>query len=128
MQLARKITCLMLSAIVLFTTTGFTVTKFYCGTQLRSVHVLTQPDYCCSNANTTKGRCHTEIQYFQMDYDGTSPSVDQKVNSDFTFVCTQYVTQELFFNSIDKHANDYLNYKPPLIQRDIPILIQSFLI
>ena len=128
MNIFKKITSILLSAIILLTTTGFNVTKFYCGSTLKSVHVLTEPDYCCSDPNAEKGSCSTETEYLKADYISTTPVIHQNINPDFVLALIHFSVQNILVPSTDRHSTDYLNYKPPLFLRDIPLLLQSILI
>ncbi|MEO1050517.1 MAG: hypothetical protein AAFX87_07815 [Bacteroidota bacterium] len=58
----------------------------------------------------------------------------QKVNFDFTsanlsfIAVVTYVLLDVDLLSVSASHDHYLNYKPPLIAQNVPILVQSFLL
>ena len=55
-ELVRKVSQIILSFILLLTTAGMTITEHYCGSNLVSVNILSEPDTCCDNSDC----CHSE--------------------------------------------------------------------
>ncbi|MEZ5011652.1 MAG: hypothetical protein R2744_08680 [Bacteroidales bacterium] len=49
---------IVISMLLLVSTTGVTVTRHYCGNNLRSVSLLEQPSPCCDDP----GCCHNEYE------------------------------------------------------------------
>ena len=128
MMVFRKISTLVVLAITLFATSGFNVTRFYCGSQLRSVHIITSPEYCCALPGAAAGRCHTETEYHKADFPAVTSGVEQIARPDFAMSIIQFAGHGDFLPDTDRSSSDYLNYIPPLLYRDISILFQSFLI
>lgn len=128
MKFVQKIATLLLAALVLICTTGFTVEKFYCGSYLKSAHVFTSPTLCCSSTNTLEGKCHTESEYHQVEIDSEAPSLNKKAQTSETIIVILPMATTLLFSNFEISFSEYLNYKPPLLCKDIPILVQSFLI
>lgn len=128
MKAFQKILALVLAVLILVSTNGITVEKFYCGSYLKSVHVFTSPKPCCPRPNTPEGSCRTETKYSKADINIELPPLVLKlvplVISYFIYEVFILTTPAIAQSSIVK----YLNYKPPLIPEDIPVLIQSFLI
>lgn len=61
----RKIGNIITMCLLLVSTTGFTVSEHFCGTQLISVEINREAEPCCDNGMC----CHTDTQFFQMDED-----------------------------------------------------------
>lgn len=120
--------------LILISSTGFTLKKHYCQHKLENVSFLPTSSCCKSKAHSScksandgckTGCCSNEIEYFSLDQDLKIQEIEI-----FSF-------QELlqFYPSIkdtwDKSegtesANNYLTYKPPIVQRDISVLFQNF--
>lgn len=61
----RKIAHIILAIILITTTTGFSISKHYCGTRLVSVAINTEPESCCGDEESS-GCCHNEIEQYQL--------------------------------------------------------------
>ena len=53
----RKIKHIILALLLLVSTSGVAISKHYCGTNLKSVSILTTPESCCEGP---AGCCHNE--------------------------------------------------------------------
>jgi len=128
MKLIRKIASIFLSVIILLVTAGFTINKHYCGGKLRSTQLYTVMDSmtCCGVVEMPEGCCHDKVEFYQLDEDFNLPAT--VVNHSVVIVIIKYFILDEMFGSLDSHTAKYLNYKPPLIKLDIPVLVQSFLI
>ena len=51
--------------LLLVSTTGFSVSEHFCGTNLVSVEINQEAEPCCDNEMC----CHSEMQFFQLDED-----------------------------------------------------------
>lgn len=80
----------------------------------------------CPQPDGSKGCCESDIKYLTLDQDYVPADLDQ------TFDLVSHISlivYETLFEKCDEHqATQYLTYKPPIPDRDIPVLIQSFLI
>jgi hypothetical protein len=79
----------------------------------------------CPQPDGTKGCCNDDIQYLALDQTFTSESP--------VLVKAQAIIIQSFFVHLDLFKTDrahlgFKQYKPPLPDKDIPVLIQSFLI
>jgi len=128
MMFIRKIASIILTAIILLVTAGFTINKHYCGGKLRSTQLYTvmDPKTCCGAAEMPEGCCHDKVEFYQLDEDFNLPATVVNPNVVIVFIKC-FILDELF-GSLDSRTAKYLNYKPPLIELDIPVLVQSFLI
>ena len=76
-----------------------------------------------------KGCCQDETEFFQLDFDYVTQIENVSLNPDLLF------TSALIYNvfnpyNIEGNANivEFNDYSPPIPDRDIPVLVQSFLI
>lgn len=91
----------------------------------------------CDNMMKTKhgqekheknGCCENEQEKVQTSDYSLAKTVDQQSISDFQFIAFTYVIlQQRFVDDID-HNSFTDNYSPPLIEHDIPVQVQSFLL
>jgi len=78
----RKIAHILFMLVLMVSTTGYTLTKHYCGNDLVDVSITGNVDRCCDMEG---GCCHDESQTFQLQVDYTSPIVTDHVDY-FSFV------------------------------------------
>ncbi|HDY68803.1 MAG TPA: hypothetical protein ENH85_13560 [Candidatus Scalindua sp.] len=128
MKLFQKITTLLLVALIFVGTTGFTVEEFYCGSHLKSVHIFTSPKPCCSQPNTPGGACRTETEYIKADINSDIPVLAQKIEQPTLSPAILTAFVQLLVSNGESYPVKYLNYKPPLLLKDIPVLTLSLLI
>ena len=113
----------VLVVLLLFTTTGFSVTSHYCGNHLVSIALGKDAKACCDNATGTC--CHQETEHFQLKEDFL-PGITQ-VNQDVTFSIDLIDFQDLPLPTRSEteflsEYNVFSDSSPPLKQS-----IQSFL-
>lgn len=63
----KNIVTFILALVVLFSTTGFTISKHYCGNNLVSVTINDNAKSCCDSA--LGNCCHTENKHYQVQDD-----------------------------------------------------------
>lgn len=145
MKLARSIIAICLALLIMVVTTGFSISQHFCMGELLYSSILGNPDCkmekedlppchdqdgaaqsadllskknCCEDHNTTvEGQ---DIPTVLKAGDNLLPSI--KFLTAFTYI---------FFHDYQPPGDKgrlYARYRPPLIQRNIPVLIQSFLI
>lgn len=61
----RNVTNIIMTCLLLISTTGFAVSKHYCGNELISIVLKSEADPCCDEGMC----CHTETQFLQLDND-----------------------------------------------------------
>ena len=145
----RIIAC-ALAFLMFFTSTGFSVDMHYCQGNLKSFKFFGKAKSCheiaekvahCSHhrkamkpersegcSKDKKGCCHNKTLHFQSDQDQQIPTP--------VFVVSQQLQQFLIagvavFFSKDhpgKNTPASAHYKPPLIPKDVLVLVQSFLL
>jgi len=138
-----------LALLMFFTSLGIAVDKHFCQGELKHVsfwskakscHQIAQQSHCNSKSSTCsmatamqnscqKDCCNNELMYVSFDTNGVETSVTElffkPVLSDFL---PSYSTITLLFTEYKSFVSLYQHYKPPLLNRDIPVLIQSFLL
>jgi hypothetical protein len=79
------------------------------------------------DAGHKDGCCDTEKSYFQIDYDFAGPAIHTLSIEEASpmIVMVYHLSLDLKENS---RLVALLNYKPPIPDRDIPVLIQTFII
>lgn len=142
---------LTLAFLMFFTSVGFAVDMHYCQGNLKSVSFFGKAKTCyemaevtpmkeCSNHQKMMGQkegcsidkkdcCSNKTLHFQSDQDQQFQTSNFVVSTQLQQFVIAYVA--VFFTndfSIESDANSFAHYKPPVISRDISILVQSFLL
>jgi len=127
-------------AILMFTTSiSFAVDIHYCKGELKSLSIFGKAKSCHQQKATPTCPHHAKMQQQQedsncCDNESTFVQADiDKIPSSIEFTdLQQFVVAfvQIFFlrNSFEQEDIAFEHYKPPLITRDIPILVQSFLL
>ncbi|MDN5204796.1 hypothetical protein QQ008_25625 [Fulvivirgaceae bacterium BMA10] len=140
MKLFHKISSFFLAILVLAGSTGFTVNKHYCQGELQKVTFTEKVKQCpmctkkrelppCHKHMDTSDEkcCQNETELLKVEDYNKAPKVNPEHKISFEFITlAQIILLDLSFDSIPQ--SEYLNYKPPLIAQDIPVLVQSFLL
>lgn len=80
---------------------------------------------CDDNMENEGDCCRNEVDYFQLDEDYLVNSVVSSFENEYiNVIFSNYI--DLQFEETNTQTR-FLRYKPPLIERDIPVLFQSFL-
>ena len=132
MRILGPILNIVLSLLLLVSTMGITVHKHHCMGKVRDVAVFKKAKSCLGERN--KGRacpmhcCNDTVEEYKIDdITNTSLEIDlgAKLLPLFTIVASFL---EVDFHNSLQSTTRYLNYKPPLIDLDIPVQVQSFLL
>ncbi|MFT6322236.1 MAG: hypothetical protein ACJAVF_001094 [Paraglaciecola sp.] len=127
LPITYRILAISMACLMYFTSAGLTLGKHSCKMQKQGLTEKTGIS-CDDLGGCKKGCCDTDFQYFQLDQDQQTVSV----NFDFTPQLSQFITVfvTVFLTDISAQTDspNFKAYKPPLILRDIPVLIQSFLL
>jgi len=138
----KKIFALFMTVLILTNSVGVTFASHYCGGKVVKSKIslgnlnldcgMANMDQACENnkdESSLKSKQCCQNQYSQLKVD------DDFIKSSFEIVKVEFnsLFNLLFFISDFGHVNSHdevvsLNFKPPLLNLDIPILIQSFLI
>jgi len=133
MKIFRAIANVFFAALILLSTTGVTLHKHYCMGSVKDVTVFENFRSCMAAMGFEEdeacptGCCKDVSQELK---------VDNLAKTVFNFYSTpdlsliSIVFYELFDINPGDHNSQtaYLNYKPPLIDHDIQLLVQSFLL
>ena len=88
----KKFIHILIASLFLITTTGFTITKHYCGGNLVDVAINTAPESCC---DTNEGGCCTdESETFQLK-ENVTPVQSIDLDQEFSFEI-QVLVNDLF--------------------------------
>ena len=132
MRVLKPILNIILSLLLLVSTMGVTVHKHHCMGKVRDVAVFKKAKSCLGERN--KGRtcpmhcCNDTVEEYKIDdISKTSLEIDlgAKLLPLFTILAS---FQEVDLHNSSQLSARYLNYKPPLIDLDIPVQVQSFLL
>lgn len=147
-----RIIAVMMAFLMFFTSAGFTMDMHYCGGELKSVSFFGKAKTCHDMAgeNETpmkdcphhkkmmaekkgcsedKDCCSNKTVQLQSDQDQKVQTNDFVVSKQLKQFVIAYVA--VFFADdfdLQREATTFAHYKPPLIQRDIPVLNQTFLL
>ena len=81
----------------------------------------------CGAMDDASNCCHSEREFFQLDDDFSVAPVQTLSIYSASIISVFVYHLSLDFDESNKLVA-YLNYKPPIPDKDIPVLIQSFLI
>jgi hypothetical protein len=123
----KKLAHIIISLLLMVSTTGFTITRHYCGDRLEKMAINTQPKSCC----TMHGCCHNETSFHQLKENFSAPI---NVGSNSKPVI-QLFTADLFIQWREKSPdNDFyssvavIESPPPLRTTTALSLMQTYLI
>lgn len=124
----------MLAILVLIASASFTVNLHVCGGQVQSVALFEKAAPCPMEVQTPP--CHQSLAKSnccadeQLAYDGQDFQVQESIQL-HAIQATWIVELPLLYSLVSEQATAAQHdteYKPPLLQHDIPVLIQSFFI
>ncbi|HEY9113843.1 MAG TPA: hypothetical protein VIN10_04040 [Bacteroidales bacterium] len=121
----KKIAHIILSFTLLVSTTGFTITRHYCGDIVESIAVDSLPESCCEMSDC----CHNESTFYQVEDDFSIPLIDNQI---------QATSLELLFSAVFvvipqiEVASEFTLFSaaespPPLKTVTVLSLLQSYL-
>ncbi len=136
-QLLRKISSIIMAFVVLFSTMSFTVSEHYCGHKLVDVGFFSKAESCgmemqkpasSENCELSKSDCcKDEVTQFtgqnELNTSFSSLNFDQQI-----FVASFVYTYVNLFEGLAVISVPYKYHTPPLVDKEITILYQVFLI
>lgn len=133
----KKIFSVILSLVILFTSIGFTVSSHICGgKRVKTEFGLMMSDVSCgmeisenscsSEEYMESNCCQNQFQTIQMNEDYSQPLTE--IVSPTNFIITFIVALFSILPNTTIQTIFFRDYLPPPLVRDIPVLIQSFLI
>lgn len=137
--------------LMFFTSVGFSMDMHFCGHQLKSFNLLGKAKNCYELAGVETPKtcqekteavslpdgctldkpdcCSNKTLHVQADQNQRSQSNDIAENISLQhIILIARVFQSFKQTKIVSNTADFLHYQPPLILRDIPVLVQSFLL
>jgi hypothetical protein len=147
-SLTYRILALSMAFLVLFSSVGFSMDLHYCQGELKSFSLIGKAKSCHEMAKKVfcphhqkmmtmsdegcekdqKDCCNNEKLFFQLDQDQQIQNLDLVLSQQLKQFIVAYLSVILEMSIIKNEAIPYAQYKPPLIQKDIHVLIQSFLL
>lgn len=142
MKFIHQIVALCVALLILVSTTGFAMNAHFCGGELQNVAFFKQAEPCkehtkqlsschhqnTSDAETGKKACCEDQTVINDGQELLAKSITLKVpKPDLTSI----VVVASFVFAVTPTSTQYFSnshHIPPLIERDIPVLVQSFLI
>lgn len=135
--MTAKIFHIILAISVLFSTTGILMGKHFCKKEMQAEKFLAKTKSCCQSSSTTcssenggcdKDCCSNEYEYFQSDQVKLAQSIDLPSLNKPALVATLLLVFDIEIPSFDNNTRQFQAYRPPIVERDIPVLLQTFLI
>lgn len=113
--------------LVTVATSGVAITKHYCGNRVASISVLGDGGCSCGKMEPKSGCCHSERSFFHVDDDFSVTPVQSLSIAQVSLIAL--IAYQVKFELYDEDKfYSFLYYKPPIPDRDVQALIQSFLI
>lgn len=137
MQSFKKISAILMSFVVLFSTMSFTISEHYCGEHLVDIALFSKAEACGmdmekptanNDCSVDEKDCCSDVlqqiegqQVINVNYTDITP--DQQL-----FIVSFAYSYLNLFEGLDKNVVPFKDYSPPLIITDIHVLDQVFLI
>ncbi len=119
----KNVLNIIVVTLLLISTTGFTISKHYCGTHLVSVKINNEAKSCCGlNDNC----CHNESKLLQVDNDYSFNIQNIEIESFVTVIAI--IQNKLFKNIIIENFDSTIIKPPGYLSTKIVKLICCFLI
>lgn len=138
MKFLKSILSFLLALLVLVSASSFNVNMHFCGGHIQSVSLIDESDTCpmelqlppChKNMMKENGCCEDNHLTFEgKDFNYQANQLANLSPSFSGFIMNLPIIMEIVQVKESIQVSNYSPYKPPLVERDIPVLIQSFLI
>jgi len=141
--LAAKILHIILAITVLFSTTGFTLHKHFCKGAMKGHSCMDKRaacdnstlDLCASETascsphqcDEDNGCCQNIAKYYQLDEDKQVQTANVELLKKPALLYTILVVYNYPFAPSAALKVSHLIYKPPIVQEDILVMLQTFL-
>ena len=125
-----------MALVVLFTTTSFTVDMHYCGDTLVDTAIFHKVKTCgmemqkpsTEGCSITKKNCCSDKQLMVDGQNELQLSVDKISFEQQVFIASLFYTYVNLFEGFDKETTSFLEYKPPLVLRQLYKIDETYLI
>jgi len=133
----KKISAVLMTFVVLFSTMSFTISEHYCGDNLVDSAIFSKAESCgmekeipldSKDCSVTKKNCCSDI--IKLIEGQTNLKTDlSNLNFEQQVFITSFVYSYVnLFEGLDKNVIPFKNYSPPPLVKDIQILDSIFLI
>jgi len=147
-SITYRIISLTMAFLIFLSSAGFSMDMHFCGANLKSFSLTGKAKNCFELAKTKtcpkhkkaiaavevecemskKDCCHNQTVHFQADLTPDIPANDFLISASLQDFVIAFVTVYGEKPSFEPVVPNFIYYKPPLIPKDIPVLIQSFLL
>lgn len=147
LKMVKKAGHIILSGILIIASLGLVLNKHYCHKELKAIAIFHEPESChsqevvpsCHKPAEENNSCHSSKEPVNKccnnEHEYVKPVKDNYLStccdfSHFFFVVAEIKLPVSFLKETAGFTDEilYKEYRPPLIDQDIPVLIQSFLI
>ena len=139
MKLLKSIVSSMLALLVLVSSSSFMVNMHFCGGHVQSVSLIEEAAVCpmevqlppCHKKMAVKksGCCEDKQVAFEgKDFNTQVQDFSMLTWQSINWVATLPMIMEVIQVNESLTFSNHTPYKPPIVGRDIPVLVQSFLI
>jgi hypothetical protein len=136
-QVSHKITAILMSFVVLFSTMSFTIDMHYCGDTLVETAIFHKAKGCGmemdaasnnSECSVLKKNCCKEEQILVKGQKELKISFDKLTFDQQAFVASFVYSYINLFETVEEETNSFSEYPPPLIVKSIYKLDETYLI
>ena len=135
-QFIHKVLSVLMAFLVLFSTVSFTIDKHYCGSTLVDVAIFHKAKGCGmemqnpsnKDCSITKKNCCKEELIVIKGQDELKLSLDKISFEQQVFIASFVYTYSNLFEEIKENVSSYIDYKPPLVIRQIFKIDETYLI
>ncbi len=135
LSLFHKVFSTVLALLVLVSTLSLAIEKHFCGGQLVDVAVFTDIKKCCGDEEMDtslemikKSCCENEIDIVEGQDDLTIKTLDDLDDIQKQVLISYAISYVNLYESLPKKIIPHKDYSPPLLTRDIQVLVETYLI
>lgn len=124
----RRATYIIVSLILFISTSGFTISKHYCGSQLIDIRIDAQAHSCCDGPGLCKA-CHDELTYIKIKDDFLGSFSFENLQLPEFDLHLPLISVDLFKSLENTFYSIFNNWEspPPRGLHNILSLLQSYL-
>ncbi|MEX2594815.1 MAG: hypothetical protein WD426_18760 [Anditalea sp.] len=127
MNTVKKIASFILLLVLLITSTGFSMYTVFCQMTGESYSSAIENHCCCQDTDSADRCCDEEAEFVQLDVETSVSKLQVNLDTHFFVAWVQYQVNQLLPVK-DLNTSKYFTYIPPLIERNITVFVQSFLL
>jgi hypothetical protein len=138
LQVLHKILAIIIALVVLFSSLSFTVEKHVCMGEITDVSYFNEADNCgmtpedCdmekpSEPIINKEKCCNDVHELVPGNQNEQQALKNLEIDQLQFILS-YTLSSLILLEEEKELNSFLVYSPPLVDKDVQVLYQTFLI